>query len=216
MFALAGIEHLFSIFLTTFQIFDFKINFIPRSNLFQLFVYGSILVIHMLFFGSNYFLICNTYETPVPFCPSFSTLNVWTLYNTYWGVFVLIWDLVPVTIIVLVIAQPDLSHIHLSLLVFKRMFTLDRRFTYLYLLQVLLTISYFVMSYLSLNTTVFGGDRMTFCVRHFVVLLLGLHKVFAVLLLQRIPTIFKLVSNKNDLVVPTSILSEQQKSTTGT
>ncbi|KAI8895123.1 hypothetical protein BC833DRAFT_602313 [Globomyces pollinis-pini] len=216
MFVLAGIEHLFSIYLTTFQIFDFKINFIPKNGLLQVITYTLIFIIHVLLFGANYFLICNVYETPMPLCPDFSVLTAWGVYRTYWGVFVLIWDLVPVTVIVMVIAQPDLSHIHLSLLMFKRMFTLDKRFTHLYLVQCLLTIGYFVFSELSLNTVIFGGDRMTYCIRHFTILLLGLHKVLTVLLLERIPIIFKLVSNKNDMVVTKSTVSEQQKSIPGT
>ncbi|KAI8891614.1 hypothetical protein BC833DRAFT_462877 [Globomyces pollinis-pini] len=127
------------------------------------------------------------------------------------GVFVLIWDLVPVTMIVLVLVQPDLSHMHLSLIVLKRMFTVDKRFTNLYLLQVLLTIGFAIMSYLLLDTIIFGGDRMSFCIRHFTILLFGLHTVFTALLLQRIPIIFKLVSTKNELIVPASIVSEHEK-----
>ncbi|KAI8896323.1 hypothetical protein BC833DRAFT_106868 [Globomyces pollinis-pini] len=164
----------------------------------------------MILFGSNYFVICTIFARNTLFCPTFSTLMTWRAYNTFWGVFVLIWDLVPVTMIVLVLVQPDLSHMHLSLIVLKRMFNVDKRFTSLYLLQVLLTVGFFVMSYLLLNTTVFGSDRMSYCIRHFNILLLGLHTVFKVLLLQRIPIIFKLVSTKTDMIVPTSIVSERE------
>ncbi|KAI8893956.1 hypothetical protein BC833DRAFT_606739 [Globomyces pollinis-pini] len=196
-FALSALEGLATVYMTTFQLFQLKIKFL--KNWYQYPILLILLLLHVGFFGGYYFVICLGGLFDV--CLSQLLVYKWQSFGFYWRIVVFLWNLIPALIVSVTFAFYGSSNSKVDLAFLKYYFSIDPRFNGLVLLQIVLTISYFVVGYLDTQTVIFANDRTSLFASHLRTVLIGFHELLAIVILKRLMTFSVLVQRGKPLNV---------------
>ncbi|KAI8896395.1 hypothetical protein BC833DRAFT_622157 [Globomyces pollinis-pini] len=190
-YSLLGIETLATIAYTYNQIHSFLHK---KPSLYQMIaIVVIVLVLHAGLYGGLYFLVC--FPDGSVCYPWKSFVKTWIRYRSYWFVLVFILNFLPVQIIAFIVVS-NLSTNDTN--VFKtvlKMFSLDRSFTALTIVQVIIIILYFMVNYVQLQTTLCGDDMTYLLFGHLRTTLVGFHEILNIWLTSRIRVLFQGAAN---------------------
>ncbi|KAI8896394.1 hypothetical protein BC833DRAFT_101851 [Globomyces pollinis-pini] len=186
-YSLLGIETLATIAYTFHQINSFLQKKPTYIQMIALSV--VVMALHIGFYGGLYFIVC---FAPGSICKSFApTVKIWVRYRSYWFILVFILNFLPVQIIAFVVVM-NLSYLgKFRPRVFITMFSIDKTFTALTIVQVIIIGLYFTVNYIQLHTILSGDDMTYLLLGHIRTALVGFHEILNIWLTSRLRVLFQ-------------------------
>ncbi|KAI8892883.1 hypothetical protein BC833DRAFT_610367 [Globomyces pollinis-pini] len=192
-YALIGLEGVGTAILTLSQIFGINFNLINKMKPYRYVFYFLTIALNFGLMSGLYLYVCILGDS---WCPSIDLIFNWMSYAYLWNVYIFLLEIIPVTLMVLILTSQSLTRLNLSQKALLEIFHIDSRFTILYILEIFLFIAYFVATYILNDTAWLGSDRAFISFHMFRNLISLIYKIVSVGLLARVPLIFEYVVNK--------------------
>ncbi|KAJ2990677.1 hypothetical protein HDV02_004227, partial [Globomyces sp. JEL0801] len=142
---LQNLATLFTVMLTTVTIFSLMLP--EPTKRFKYTVCCIILLLHCGLAGSFYFGIC--WNPAAKNCMTFDTYIYWTRSMPFWYLFVFLYDIIPPILVTYQLNQASKQ---------RNILTVDLKFTFGIIIQILICILFFIINYIQTNTDILGND----------------------------------------------------------